>query len=99
MCTYERCRSESISCACGTPNCPTGDGQTSGCTKSDDICNEVDVLPFDGSSLANYQEGDVVRIGTQRFKCRDWPNGEINKDRSLILRLWLRSLWSIRPVV
>ena len=38
-----------------------------------EVCTTEDVLNY--SSSTDYEEGDVVRIGTKRFKCRGWPNG------------------------
>ena len=38
-----------------------------------EVCTTEDVLNY--SSSTEYEEGDVVRVGTTRFKCRGWPNG------------------------
>jgi len=53
---------------------PSGSPITAPLTRRNlEVCTTEDVLNY--SSSTDYKEGDVVRIGTTRFKCRGWPNG------------------------
>ena len=38
-----------------------------------EVCTTEDVLNY--STTTEYESGDVVRIGTKRYKCRGLPNG------------------------
>jgi len=81
-CTYEKCvdgtASPSTSPSSSPSKGPTGSPSASPVTapltrRKLEVCTTEDVLNY--SSSTDYEEGDVVRIGTTRFKCRGWPNG------------------------
>lgn len=57
-----------------TTSCISGQPADVGCTKKyeEEQCNRTDVKPWDSES--DYSEGDVIRVGANRFKCRDWPS-------------------------
>jgi len=71
-CVIEPEGGDPVPCVIGQQGC-TCDSEGD-CTKRPDleVCTLTDVEPFSGS--AEYVEGDVVRIGTKRFKCKGWPN-------------------------
>jgi len=72
-CTYENCVTieeggEEEDCTQGQTGCVDGK------RKPDiTVCSSEDVLNY--STTTEYEPGDVVRIGTKRYKCRGWPNG------------------------
>ena len=80
-CTYEKCvgtASPTTSPSSSPSKVPTG--SPSGSPTGDDlerrnlkVCTTEDVLNY--SPTTDYEPGDVVRIGTKRYKCKDSPNG------------------------
>jgi len=74
MSTYMKCRMHDTPCKCGLSGCPVANGrQNTGCNRKERTCNEAEVLVYDPSN-GDYFEGDVVRVGQERFKCLAWPN-------------------------
>jgi len=77
-CQYSKCELEEktiTNCSPGSSNCSCTSNQSAGvgCTKTVEElqCNSTDVEPW--NSRINYVEGDVVRLGRARFRCREWP--------------------------
>lgn len=72
-CVYKTC-AEPVVCTPGSNYCSCSNGEvaSSSCTKPA-VCD--DNTPIEVWSQPNtYDQGDVVRIGTQRYTCRVWPN-------------------------
>ena len=73
-CEYDKETCVVENCLCSEPDCPNpgnlADTSTS-CVK--ETCTTIDwpVEPWSGE--AAYVQGDVVRIGAQKFKCRKYP--------------------------
>jgi hypothetical protein len=78
QCQYSKCAmvSSTENCTPGSTGCSCRAGQTAGagCTKKveTNVCTDTAVVAW--SSGTNYVTDDVVRIGTKRYKCREWPN-------------------------
>ena len=72
-CQYEKC--VTIVEGGAEEDCVQGQtGCVDGKRKPDiTVCSPEDVLNY--STTTDYDFGDVVRIGTQRYKCKEWPNG------------------------
>ena len=64
-CTYEKCVDGTVSPTTSPSGSPTKDNL--------EVCTTEDVLNY--STTTEYESGDVVRIGTKRYKCRGLPNG------------------------
>ena len=89
-CTYEK-TFEDVNCAKGVDGPTGGTYSSGGtviapqgicsCATDDDDCTSgtLDIKTSQTvnkySKTVNYDFGDVVRIGAQRFKCKHWPNG------------------------
>ena len=76
-CTYNKCVEvdDTEPCTPGSTGCSCGASDAAGpscqrAIKRED-CSDVDVNLW--SNSVDYTEGDVVRIGTKRFRCREWP--------------------------
>lgn len=78
MCSYSQCRMREVQeqCTPGSTGCSCRDGDAAGPTCLRDTETEICMgAPVDTwSSSFDYHEGDVVRVGMKRFKCREWPN-------------------------
>jgi len=76
-CHYRKCvmTEGTEQCDPGSFGCSCSIGQTPGPNCQRDIeveqCTNADVNPW--VSNLNYDQGDVIRVGTQRYKCRPWP--------------------------
>mmetsp|Transcript_3382 Transcript_3382/g.6143 ORF Transcript_3382/g.6143 Transcript_3382/m.6143 type:complete len:657 (+) Transcript_3382:92-2062(+) len=78
-CEYRKCvmvESTETNCTPGSTGCSCRSGQTAGvgCTKKVEtkVCTDTPVNAW--VSSVDYFTNDVVRLGTKRFKCREWPN-------------------------
>merc|ERR1712115_92949 len=77
-CEYSKCAmtDDTEQCTPGSNGCScnVGDSAGPGCIRdiSVEVCTDTTVGVW--SSSADYVTNDVVRVGTQRFKCREWPN-------------------------
>lgn len=73
-CEYDKVTCILDNCLCSEPDCPNpgnlADTSTS-CTK--ELCTTVAWPVETWSDDATYVQGDVVRVGDQRFRCRDYP--------------------------
>ena len=79
VCQYNKCamvESTETNYTPGSTGCSCRANQTAGvgCTKKVEtkVCTDTDVDPW--SNSVDYVTDDVVRVGTQKFKCREWPN-------------------------
>ena len=83
-CTYEKCvgtASPTTSPSSSPSKVPTGSpsgsptvvGLSRRNLQAGTVCTTEDVLNY--STTTEYESGDVVRIGTKRYKCRGLPNG------------------------
>ncbi|EJK66698.1 hypothetical protein THAOC_12356, partial [Thalassiosira oceanica] len=70
-CKFTKCVISKEVCSCSHSDCPSTNGQTKGCTKEVITCSEHPVEPY--SRSAHYDEGDAVRVQTERFRCKGWP--------------------------
>ena len=73
-CYYENDVTTEESCTCSAADCPNPlglDGTSTACTKDVTVTHCPSVEAY--STTATYAAGDVVRIGTKRFKCKPWP--------------------------
>jgi len=75
-CEYSRCRTidATVVCIGGTVGCSCASGQTVSCSRTVDVVECVDTAVDIWSNTVSYDTGDVVRRGTRRFVCREWPN-------------------------
>lgn len=78
VCQYSKCEIEeriTTNCTPGSSGCSCTSSQSAGvgCTQTveEEQCTTTDVKPW--NSRTNYIVDDVVRLGTARFKCLDWP--------------------------
>eukprot|EP00584_Thalassiosira_punctigera_P002647 CAMPEP_0172527200 /NCGR_PEP_ID=MMETSP1067-20121228/1937_1 /TAXON_ID=265564 ORGANISM="Thalassiosira punctigera, Strain Tpunct2005C2" /NCGR_SAMPLE_ID=MMETSP1067 /ASSEMBLY_ACC=CAM_ASM_000444 /LENGTH=652 /DNA_ID=CAMNT_0013310885 /DNA_START=110 /DNA_END=2068 /DNA_ORIENTATION=- len=73
-CEYNKCTTTRVSCTPGESGCSCSSGTpaTSSCKKDLTTCEDVSVNTW--SNNVDYTTGDVVRVGTKRFRCREWPN-------------------------
>jgi len=79
-CTYAKevtmPNAATVPCASGSSTdctCTTTNG-TIVCTRQIDTTTTVDTDVEIWSSNGGYEAGDVVRLATKRFKCKNWPN-------------------------
>mmetsp|Transcript_29431 Transcript_29431/g.66001 ORF Transcript_29431/g.66001 Transcript_29431/m.66001 type:complete len:578 (+) Transcript_29431:313-2046(+) len=71
-CYYTKDVTTEESCTCSDSDCPNPNGLTgSACTKEVTVTHCPTVASY--SATATYAAGDVVRVGTKRFKCKEWP--------------------------
>lgn len=78
-CQYNKCikvEQTQTNCTPGSSGCSCLSGDTAGvgCTKTVEVeqCTMTNVNAW--SNMVDYVTDDVVRIGTKRYKCREWPN-------------------------
>lgn len=78
-CEYDKCimvESTETNCVPGSAGCSclAGYPASASCTRviETETCNPANVDPY--STTVDYVTDDVVRVGTMRFKCREWPN-------------------------
>lgn len=77
LCKYSKCveLDSTEQCTPGSVGCSCNANDTAGSSCQRDIkrviCNDVNVNHW--SNSFDYTGGDVVRIGSKRFKCRAWP--------------------------
>jgi len=77
-CQYNKCVmvDSTEQCTPGSTGCSCSAGQTASTSCRRDIqteqCTLTDVDPW--RSGVSYVTDDVVRVGTARFRCREWPN-------------------------
>jgi len=72
-CRFRKCVEEDEACVPGSSGCSCNVNQSANCKKKVNVCRMVDVLTY--NKATDYAYGDVVRVGTKRFKCKTWPNG------------------------
>ena len=73
-CYYTKDVTTEESCTCEATDCPNPLGlpdSSNECKKDVTVTNCPSVEPY--SATAKYVAGDVVRIGINRFKCKQWP--------------------------
>lgn len=76
-CKHNKCVEvdDTMQCTPGSTRCSCNINDTTGpsCQRTirRDICSDMDVNRW--SDNVDYTAGDVVRIGSRRFKCREWP--------------------------
>jgi len=71
-CYYTKAVTTQESCTCEDADCPNPLGLSgAACTKDVTVTHCPTVELF--SPSATYGAGEVVRVGTKRFKCKDWP--------------------------
>ncbi|EJK52208.1 hypothetical protein THAOC_28548 [Thalassiosira oceanica] len=74
-CYYEKdTTTTGVSCTCGDSDCPNPSGleaTSTACKKDVTVTSCPAVGEY--ASGSSYEAGDVVRVGTTRFKCREWP--------------------------
>jgi len=77
-CTYTKCIEvdDIEQCTPGSTGCSCDANDMAGLSCQRDIKREVcsDVAVSQWSESVDYTTGDVVRVGTKRFNCRNWPN-------------------------
>jgi len=78
VCTFQQCVmvDSPESCTAGSAgcSCSSGQTQTASCVRTIQV-RDCDPQPVDTwSNSVSYATDDVVRRGTRRFKCREWPN-------------------------
>lgn len=84
-CTYNQCvtaesptltdscvHGSSTDCTCTTTG--SGTSQVTVCTKPRMVTTCSNVAVDQWSSSTDYVKNDVIRLGAQRYKCREWPN-------------------------
>lgn len=78
-CQYDKCviqTSTSPNCVPGSAGCSclAGYPASADCvaTIETEVCTPTDVDPYAEST--DYVTDDVIRVGTLRYKCREWPN-------------------------
>ena len=68
-CTYARDVTTEAPCTSGTTGCVC---HGASCTTTVVTPTTFDVDAW--NSATEYETGDVVRVGTKRYRCREWPN-------------------------
>ena len=69
-CQYSKCVTTKTTEACTVGEDGCGDNGEK--TVTTETCTDTDIEAY--SSNLDYVTGDEVRIGDERFKCREWPN-------------------------
>ncbi|EJK43856.1 hypothetical protein THAOC_37659, partial [Thalassiosira oceanica] len=72
-CDYMKCVSVSTECQCDSSDCPNPHALPVGCIKTVQSCESKAVEPY--SSTRNYDYGDVVRVGLDKYVCLGFPFG------------------------
>ena len=73
-CEYDKETCVLDNCLCSEPDCPNPGnlaGTSTSCKK--EVCTTVATAVGTWSGVATYVHGDVVRVGDQRFRCKNYP--------------------------
>jgi hypothetical protein len=96
-CTYNKCVTTEVSQVCtpGSTGCSCSAGQTasSSCVRDVDVETCTDTAVNVWSSSIDYVTDDVVRVGTARFRCREWPNFFWCRSAAYIPSLTDNNIW------